>query len=406
MIVCASGSRVSYAADPIGNFFTPPDRNTYTLLEPLPCVPTSNNPCTPGTLITKFTINNFIEYVFKFSIALAVLLATIMVIVGGFQYMTSAIPSVKKDGKEKFGNAAAGLAGILLSYLILQTIDPRLVQIASELPAICPAGSESEEGNVCNTRDVKNFYGKLDDDLKQLTNEKQIASLELEELKKEYEKQKLALKNKFENKEITPAQYIAESNILNTKIAEAGVKQTSIIAEGLGLSHLRVAYDKIHNPEQSTVDLKYYTEYDPSADLIVSGKYPTKVKNLIQDSYNRRLNELLAIQPQTDESATLISALSKQKKFYIAQVKEEETFTKVLELKEANLAGYVKGEYFGLDSKFLEDKLVEYEANIKNPQKAIDAGITAAEYSTVIKPRIDAINRIYKKKSASGTTTN
>src|SRR5882724_5274013 len=117
LLLTFSSVKISHAENFVGGAA---DNSKYTLLEPLPCVPTAAETCKPGEAITTFTVNQFIEYVFKFSIALAVLLAVIMIIWGGFEYMLSESPFPKLNAKEKFTNAALGLGGALISYLVLQ----------------------------------------------------------------------------------------------------------------------------------------------------------------------------------------------------------------------------------------------------------------------------------------------
>ncbi|MES3031454.1 MAG: pilin [Patescibacteria group bacterium] len=111
-------------------------QDTYTLLEPLPCIEGTGNNCNPNELIQKIEFNTYLSYIFKFGIAIAGFLAVVMIIVGGFEYMLSEAPFAKTNGKERITNAIIGLLGVLTSYLILVTIDPRLVQINSALPPI------------------------------------------------------------------------------------------------------------------------------------------------------------------------------------------------------------------------------------------------------------------------------
>ncbi len=104
----------------------------YTLLQPLPCIQGTS---TGGECATTPTIdlNGYIGYIFKFAIALAAFLAVIMIIWGGVETMTSEVPFIKSNGKDKIQNAVIGLVMVLASYLILVTIDPRLVEINTSI---------------------------------------------------------------------------------------------------------------------------------------------------------------------------------------------------------------------------------------------------------------------------------
>lgn len=110
--------------------------NKYPLLEPLPCIPNSGQNCTKGEVIKEVNVEQYVRYVFNFSIAAAVLLSVIMIFVGGFQYVASEIPGAKSDAKSRIQGAIGGLIMVLVSYLILYTLDPRLTNIKLGFPKI------------------------------------------------------------------------------------------------------------------------------------------------------------------------------------------------------------------------------------------------------------------------------
>lgn len=72
-------------------------------------------------------LKTYIGSLFDFLIAVAVVLAVIMIIIGGFEYMTTDSWKGKSDGIGKIKDALWGLALALLAYLILWTINPCLV---------------------------------------------------------------------------------------------------------------------------------------------------------------------------------------------------------------------------------------------------------------------------------------
>ena len=114
-----------------GNSITDPARNPtleYTLLEPLP-VFSGTSVSYPATI----TFQQYVQYFFNLIIALAAAAAVFMITFGGFQHMTSYTESGKSAGLEKVKNAVYGLLLVLCSYLILRTIDPRLVAIPTTL---------------------------------------------------------------------------------------------------------------------------------------------------------------------------------------------------------------------------------------------------------------------------------
>ena len=77
--------------------------------------------------ILTYDSNNlpgFFNSVFRLGVGAAALLAVIMIMIGGFQYLTSDIPGQKSDGKDKIKGAIYGLLLILLSVVILNVINP------------------------------------------------------------------------------------------------------------------------------------------------------------------------------------------------------------------------------------------------------------------------------------------
>ena len=94
----------------------------YTLLEPL----TSPS----GESITSIpNLNAYLQFVFQFAIGITGVLAVIMIILGGITYLSTDAVSGKKDGKEMIANALRGLALAILSWLILNSINPTLLNI-------------------------------------------------------------------------------------------------------------------------------------------------------------------------------------------------------------------------------------------------------------------------------------
>lgn len=71
--------------------------------------------------------SSFFNSLFRIGIGIAAILAVLMIILGGFQYMTSDVPGAKSDGKTRIWGAIIGLLVILLSALILSIINPDIL---------------------------------------------------------------------------------------------------------------------------------------------------------------------------------------------------------------------------------------------------------------------------------------
>lgn len=74
---------------------------------------------------------NYINSFYVFFAGVAGILAVVMMMWGGFHYITSAgNPQKMKQGKEIINNAIIGLILLLISYLLLNTINPNLIRLA------------------------------------------------------------------------------------------------------------------------------------------------------------------------------------------------------------------------------------------------------------------------------------
>ena len=69
-----------------------------------------------------------INALFAVSVGVAAILAVIMLAIGGFRYMTSESVFKMGDAREQISNAIIGLLIVLVSILILYTINPEIVK--------------------------------------------------------------------------------------------------------------------------------------------------------------------------------------------------------------------------------------------------------------------------------------
>ncbi len=81
----------------------------------------------PGISTGSSNLGVFLSSIFNWTIAIAVVLALIFIIWGGIEYMTTDSWSGKEDGRTKIWDALLGLGLALISWLILYTINPKLV---------------------------------------------------------------------------------------------------------------------------------------------------------------------------------------------------------------------------------------------------------------------------------------
>ncbi len=83
-----------------------------------------------GGLYTKNngSLSSVLNTIFDFGLGIAALLAVLMITFGGFKYMLSSTPFGKEGGRDYIESAIYGLLIILLSYVLLVTINPQIVK--------------------------------------------------------------------------------------------------------------------------------------------------------------------------------------------------------------------------------------------------------------------------------------
>ncbi len=79
-------------------------------------------------------INDFINFVLKLLIGLAAVVLVVRLIIEGYVYMTTDVLFLKAGAKKTFFDALLGLVVALASYLILNTINPKLVENSLDVP--------------------------------------------------------------------------------------------------------------------------------------------------------------------------------------------------------------------------------------------------------------------------------
>lgn len=107
---------------------------TYVLLSPLPsCTGTEADGCKEGQLTTfdptgDNKIGGYLNLMIKLFIGICAVLSVVMIVAGGIEYMTSELPGLKSDGKEKIIQAILGLLLALGAWTLLNTINPDLLK--------------------------------------------------------------------------------------------------------------------------------------------------------------------------------------------------------------------------------------------------------------------------------------
>lgn len=106
---------------------------------------------------TNLDFNTFVPRAYSTVISLAITMAVVMFVIGGFQYLASAGNMTnKKAGIDRMQNAVIGLLLIFSAYLILKTINPKLVEFNIGFSGVSdptPANIEDYTNKDCGTTD-------------------------------------------------------------------------------------------------------------------------------------------------------------------------------------------------------------------------------------------------------------
>lgn len=102
---------------------------SYNLLQPLPT--TGNNP----------DFGKYMEGLIRFLVLLSAVAAVVMITIGGALYAFSEALETQKTARSMISDALLGLLIALLSYLILYTINPDLVNLKLTIPGLPRSGS-------------------------------------------------------------------------------------------------------------------------------------------------------------------------------------------------------------------------------------------------------------------------
>lgn len=119
----------------------------YTPLAPLPG--TTQGECITGKngKVSGCTtdIQTYLPGVFKLAIGIAGVLAVLMIIIGGVEYITTDAIQGKSEGKARIQNALWGLVLVLVSWILLYTINPKLTVFNLNVETTTNTNQDSEQ---------------------------------------------------------------------------------------------------------------------------------------------------------------------------------------------------------------------------------------------------------------------
>ena len=119
---------------------------SYCMLAPLPIVDKDGKIDPTGKLDVSMHFGDYLKGVIKLIMGLIMVFAVLMCIVGGIEYMSTVQVGEKEGAKARILNALGGVVLALSSYIILNTINPKLVDLSVNAPeAVLTLGDEGEE---------------------------------------------------------------------------------------------------------------------------------------------------------------------------------------------------------------------------------------------------------------------
>lgn len=99
-----------------------------------------------GGILDTSSLSAYIATLFQFGVGMAGVLAVLMIIWGGVEYMTTEAFTGKSEARGRIQNALYGLLLALASYTILFTINPQIVDLNKNCminPKACPSAGTS-----------------------------------------------------------------------------------------------------------------------------------------------------------------------------------------------------------------------------------------------------------------------
>lgn len=332
--------------------------DTYTLLEPLPCVEGVGG-CKVGELQKEINFADYVGYVYKFSIALAVFLAIVVIIYAGFEYMLSEALPAKLDAKGRIKSAVTGLLLVFSSYLILRVIDPRLVQVYTEVPPVDFKVDQETVDFLLSASDGTMYNPEIGAiEVSAETKSKlQAASEEISSLKSKASE----LEKKKSSGGTLTAEETKELATLNQNIKSVSATAIKIRTD----DELNSIFFKTVNSTTATPET-----YSNSGTNI----------NLITTNRSKSLQEL--------KDYTSVQKLANQNDFYNAQLKEQQELNEKLKS--------------GSDTAYLKNKMTQYQTKLTSISTGSDKSITsigvdAEKYKQLLTDRMNKINDVLVK---------
>jgi len=132
---------------PCRTISTPTTTSNYHLLAPIN-IPGGITDFDPSDPNKPNALGEYLNLMLKIFIGLCAVLAVVMIVMGGIEYMTTELVHTKEAGKERITNALLGLLIALGAYALLNTINPDLLKTDIKIDRTIIAYAGAPESSV------------------------------------------------------------------------------------------------------------------------------------------------------------------------------------------------------------------------------------------------------------------
>ena len=136
----------------------------YRLLVPLPGLSYVMNPdlCaeerSKGRALPVCSADEFVAYALKFLVGVTAVMLVLRLMLDGYNMVTSDVPFLRASAKGSFNESLGGLMLVLCSYLILNTVNPDLVNPGINVGAVT---ASSNDGDTSTPTNISIMQGQM-----------------------------------------------------------------------------------------------------------------------------------------------------------------------------------------------------------------------------------------------------
>ena len=117
----------------------------------------------PGIIEKETSLPTYIPAIIQLMIGLSAITAVVMIVLGGVQYISTDAFQGKEDGKNRIKNALYGLLLIAFSFILLNEVNPKLLELNLNIEPIKIEGDDGGSLSVSGQVGVPMTQQQIDD---------------------------------------------------------------------------------------------------------------------------------------------------------------------------------------------------------------------------------------------------